>query len=299
MSLFFFTLLTLAVFSTASLPLEKLLQNPKLFAAAFANADPSIVDKMIGLVDKLLSEGQDDKQSAIDDHTKRAAEQDAAQSAFDSAYGALDAVSKSLVEAETIQDNLIALEKEHKGQLDAAVIVLHSADSAKTSAQSHMDSTKKRVKAEHVALEDVKDKLESIKPQGRRLLSDADPKAVNKVIAEIQKLIEAGVKEEQDALAALNDATIKQAEAAKAEDAARKTHESTVGKLGTATNNVNSLTNEKAARLDEKNQAETKLADANSALASALEWMNQEVSRVKAEKATLEEVRELLEKNAS
>merc|ERR1712083_891736 len=260
----------LAVFSTASLPLEKLLQNPKLFAAAFANADPSVIQKMIDLVDRLLAEGQDDKASAIKEHGERQDEQAAALSSFTDASKAFDEVAAKLVTATTDRDNLVVKENEHSALLDAAVTVLNSANT----------------------------KEDNTKSNGRRLLNEADPAAVDKVVVEIKKLIEAGKKEVADATAAWNDATKEQTEAIKVEAAARKQHERTVGELGTANAIVDRLTGEKAAKLDAKNRANKILTDANAALESALQWMNQEVNRVDSEEVTLETVKGLLEKNA-
>jgi len=299
MSLFYFTLLTLAVFSKASLPLEKLLQKPKLFAAAFSNADPEVITKMIGLVDRLLVEGQDDKDSAVKAHGERTTEQQTAQTAYDSATAAFNKVSDELVSAITVRDSKLAEEASDKAILDAAVKVLNSANAKKASTKSHMDSTISRVDNEKTALTDVLEKLESVKGQGRRLLNEADPAAVSKVQAEVEKLIKAGEQEVADAEAAYADATKKQSAAADAEAVARKQHSTTVGELATAEGHVASLTATKAVKLKEKNSAEVVLTNANSALASALQWMNQEVSRVASEKKTLEEVKVLLQKNQS
>jgi len=298
MSLFFFTLLTLAVFSTASLPLEKLLQNPKLFAAAFANADPDVIQKMIDLVDQLLEEGQADKASAIKDHGERQNEQAAALSSFTEASKAFEEVAAKLVTATSDRDTLAVEEKDHSALLDAAVTVLNSANTKEENTKSHMDSTISRVENEGRALSEVIENLNSVKSNGRRLLNEADPAAVDKVVVEIKKLIEAGKNEVADATAAWNDATEEQTEAIKVEAAARKQHEKTVGELGTANAIVDRLTGEKAAKLDAKNRANKILIDANAALESALQWMNQEVNRVDSEKATLDEVKDLLEKNA-
>jgi len=299
MSLFYFSLLTLAVFSTASLPLEKLLQKPKLFAAAFSNADPDVIKKMIGLVDRLLEEGEADKDNAVKAHGERTTEQQSAQAAFDAALKAFNQVSADLVSAITFRDSKVAEESSHKAILDAAVKVLNSANAKKSSAKSHMDSTISRVDNEKTALTDVLEKLESVKPTSRRLLNEADPDAVNKVQVEIEKLIKAGEQEVVDAKAAFADASKKQSDAADAEAAARQQHSTTVGELATAEGNVESLTAQKAVKLEEKNSAEVVLTNANSALASALQWMNQEVSRVASEKETLEEVKDLLQKNES
>lgn len=299
MSLFYLTLLTLAVFSTASLPLEKLLQKPKLFAAAFANADPEVINKMIGLVDRLLVEGQADKDSAVKAHGERTTEQQSAQAAFDAALKAFNDVTAALASATTLRDSKVAEEKSHKAILDAAVKVLNSANAKKSSDKSHMDSTISRVNNEKTTLTDVLDKLESVKGQGRRLLNEADPDAVSKVQVEIEKLIKAGEQEVADAKAAYEDSTKKQSDAAAAEAAARQQHSTTVGELATAEGNVASLTGQKAVKLEEKNSAEVVLTNANSALASALQWMNQEVARVASEKKTLEEVKDLLQKNAN
>lgn len=298
MSLFFFTLLTLAVFSTASLPLEKLLQNPKLFAAAFANADPDVVKKMIDLVDKLLAEGQNDKASAIKDHGSRKDEQAAALASFTDASKAFEAVAAKLVTATTNRDNLVAQELEHRSLLDAAVTVLNSAKTKVVNTKSHLDSTTSRVNKEEKALSEVIVQLNSVKSNGRRLLNEADPAAVDNVVAEIKKLIDAGKKEVEDATAAWEEATKKQTEAASVEADARTRHEKTVGELATANAVVKSLTTEKAAKLGEKDRANKILTDANASLASALQWMNQEVNRVDSEKVTLDEVKGLLEKNA-
>merc|ERR1719346_662170 len=110
--------------------------------------------------------------------------------------------------------------------------------------------------------------------------------------------MDAGAEEVRSTTAAYDEASRNEEEASQNEAAARTQHEKTTGALGKAEGLVNTLTNEKASRRGEKMAAQRVLIAANSALESAASWRDQEVARVQSEKATLEQVKELLAKNA-
>merc|ERR1712173_156311 len=146
------------------------------------------------------------------------------------------------------------------------------------------------------SLEEAKTLLESTKSGGRRLLSatEADPKAVEKVIKEIDALIVAGEKEEADALSHLNKRTANKESAEATEKAASEKYSNTVNGLNKAKAVVDSATKDfkakkkvlATARANEKKSAEI--------LHSATVWRNIEVARVADEKKTLLEVDGLL-----
>jgi len=297
MNFFFLAFLSLAVPSMGSIPLERLMQHPKVFAAAFSNASPETVQKMLGLVDKLLKEGKRDVAQATADHDKRKKAQAAAQKAFTSASKAFDDASDNLSDAETNRNNLVKLEKSQKDILDAAVGDMNSKITSFEAAKKHKSETEKRVADEKTALLGVIAELEKVKPKstGRRLLSDADPDSVDKVIVAIKKLIDAGATEVAAATAAFNDATAAKDAAIQVEKKARSTHEKTFGALTQAQAEVEKLKPIKAEKLTLKNDAQTALTNANSALKTALAWMNQEEARVASETKTLNEVKKLLE----
>lgn len=296
--LFFIALIAVVTSTaTAPFPLQKFLANPKLFAAAFANADNDAVNKMIALTQQLIEEGQAAKQWASDDHSAKTDTHNADVASLDAAEKALATASGNLDVASTRRDGLVALEADHRSALDAAVGVLNDATAHEALTNDHWQTTSTRVAEEKTSFEKIKELLEGVKsaPAERRLLDVADPAAVDTVIAKVDALLAAGAQELADSTADHDAAVAALSSATDSEAAARELHTNTAGQLAAAENSVKELSAVKATKLSERNSASDAEAHSRMVLANALSFKDAEAARVDKEDATLKEVKELLE----
>jgi len=296
--LFFIALIAVVTSTaTAPFPLQKFLANPKLFAAAFANADNDAVNKMIALTAQLIEEGQTAKQWASDDHAAKSDMHNADVASLAAAETALATASGDLDVASTRRDGLKASESDHRSAHDAAVGVLNDATAHEALTNAHWQATSTRVAEEKTSFEQIKELLESVKsvPAERRLLDVADPAAVDVVIAKVDALLATGAQELADSTADHDAAVAALSSATDSEAAARELHTNTAGQLAAAENSVSELGAIKTTKLSERNSASDAEAHSRVVLANALSFKDAEAARVDKEDATLKEVKELLE----
>jgi len=295
--LFFISFLAVATATSVTLPLKKLLGNPKLFASAFAHADQDAIAKMRDLINQLLVEEAEAKQLAITFHEDMTAAHGADVEALNGAIAALDEASYNLDVATSARNTLIDTEESHRTALVAAQVALNDAENLDTVLLAHSESTTARVAAEKELLDQVLPLLESVKSEGRRLLSidNADPGAVDAVIAKVHELLEAGVAEDAAAAAASEEAHNQYVSALAVRDDAQVLHTDTAGQLAAAENSVKSLTSVKAARTSDFDSATSAEKASSETLAAAQKNMDSEIARVDSETATLNEVDDLLE----
>jgi hypothetical protein len=294
--LFFISLIAVATANTASIPLTKLLRNPKLFASAFAHADGDAVNKMIALVDKLISDGEAAKDFAIQDHTQKTDSHNAAVTALKEAEAALATASGNADVATTKRDNLVVKEQADRDALSAAVNALGDATTLESVTNGHWEETSTRVAAEQESFGKIIDLLQSVSVEGRRLLSvdEADPGAVGIVVAKVQALLETAQDELDASVAAHDAAKTELATRTDEEAAARALHTATAGELAAAKKNVENLNIIKRTKTDDRDAASAAEADAETALAHALAFKDSELARISQEDATLKEARNLL-----
>jgi chromosome segregation ATPase len=294
--LFFISLIAVATANTASIPLTKLLRNPKLFAAAFAHADSDAVAKMIALVDKLIADGEGAKTFAIEDHSTKTDTHNAAVASLNDANAALATASGNADVATTNRDNLVKKEQGDRDSLAAAVSALDAATALEATTASHLADTTERVNAERESYNKIIELLESTVSEGRRLLSvnNADPGAVGVVIAKVQDLLATAEQELSDSTATHDSADAALTARTEEEAAARTKHTATAGELAAAKNNVISLNSIKRTKTDDRDAAADAEASAATALANALAFKDAELARIGNEDATLKECRDLL-----
>jgi len=296
--LFFIALIAVVTSTTtAPFPLQKLLANPKLFAAAFANADNEAVNKMIALTVELIAEGQAAKEWANNDHSAKTDTHNADVATLEGAESALATASGNLDVASTRRDGLVALESDHRSALDAAVGVLNDATAHEALTNAHWEATSTRVAEEKTSFGQIKELLEGVKsaPAERRLLDVADPAAVDVIIAKIDDLLAVGAQELADSTADHDAAVTALASATDSEAAARALHTNTAGQLAAAENSVKELSAIKKTKLSERDSASDAEAHSRDVLANALSFKEAETARVDKEDATLKEVKGLLE----
>lgn len=294
--LFFISLIAVATANTASIPLTKLLRNPKLFASAFAHADGDAVNKMIALVDKLISDGEAAKDFAIQDHTQKTDSHNAAVTALKEAEAALATASGNADVATTKRDNLVVKEQADRDALSAAVNALGDATTLESVTNGHWEETSTRVAAEQESFGKIIDLLQSVSVEGRRLLSvdEADPGAVNLVIEKVNALLATAAQELADSVAAHDSAVAALEDRTAEEAAARTAHTATAGELAAARNSVINLNTIKRTKTDDRDAALVAESDASTALANALSFKDSELARISQEDATLKEARGLL-----
>lgn len=297
MNFFFVITLAVAAASTVNLPLKKLLANPKLFAAAFANADNDAIGKMITLVDQLVVEGQDAKTWAVDDHQSKDDTHNSDVTSLSEAESALATASGNLDVESTNRDGLTKLESDHRSALGAAVQVLTAATDLEALTNEHWSATSTRVAEEKESFGKIIELLEGVSAEGRRLLSsdEADPTAVDAVIAKVNELLAVGDTELADSTTNHDAAVSSLADATAAEAAARVLHTGTAGALAASEQSVITLSAIKATKTSERNSATSAEAASALALSNAQSFKDAETDRVNKEDASLKEVKQLLE----
>jgi len=126
-------------------------------------------------------------------------------------------------------------------------------------------------------------------------LTDADPDAVNHVKDLVQALIDAGEAERNVATQDRDDAQDAFDVASGNLDTATDEHTTVAGELSNARDEVARLTNLKADHLEAQENAQDAFNNAEAALADAESWLSDETVRIDGERATLLEIRDLLD----
>jgi hypothetical protein len=298
--LFFISLFAVTVSSN---PLSPLFADPKAFVASLQNADPEIINKMLGLVVSLEEEGQAtllSLQTTAKDlratATQKAADLNAATEVLSGAQGALATATGK-------KNELTSAEAVEKAALDKAI-------SERDASQADAD-TKAATKASVTArtthevegfnevlnlLDDVVVEDEYYVQTGRSLLdaANADPDAIDRIKQKIQDLIDASGAEAQ----AADDA-----DAAAAADLAAKldTHEGALAKHTATAGQLQSAIIDVEDKTDARNAAKTKQTEAdrisyaaNVDADDAESFLASEDVRIADEADTLAEVKSLL-----
>lgn len=295
-----FYYLSLIAFTASALesPLTKFMGDPQLFVSAFENADKDTVQKMVDMVDDLLTQLEADRNDAIQSQKLAKQENDDDLAALSKATSEHGAATVNLLREQKTLGGLVALEASHKAIHSASVKALTLATNAYNSAKLHMENTISRVATEKDMLDNVKQMLESTKSGKRNLLSasEADPQAIDRVIKEVDALIEAGVQEQSDATDAFNAAERALRIATDKENAANVQHKKTLNQLNRQTVTVEKheeILAEKKTVLDTATSVEEKSA---AKLVAANDWLAAVLKRAAEEKPTLLEVKSLLQK---
>jgi len=295
--LFFISLLAVAAASTSSLPLSKLLLNPKLFASAFAHSDSNAINKMITLIDQLIKDGEAAKSFAIDDHESKTATHNAAVTTLGKAKDSLATADAALDVARSDAAALKVSEAADKQSLKAAEKSLRDATAHEEKTSAHLASTTDRVDLETASFNKIIELLESTVVQGRRLLSidQADPKAVKIVVAKVKSLLADAASELIASQSTQNSAASAKKNAETNEKDARDKHTATAGKFAAAKTKVSELDSVAKTKLAEKNDATEEEQRASLALTNALAFKQSELARIGREDSTLKEAKQLLE----
>lgn len=287
---------------------KKLFKDPKAFASVFSRADRDTLTSLIEMVDKLLTDGQNDLSAAQ-------LEANNAQSASDAADNELTIAEGEKTDAETDlvikQGETARLAKVAEGTADTLV----SAQTKNAAAADDADNAATFRTKTVLRTTDEKDSLNQIlaflgdyldastaieEKVSRQLLETAEFYMVEEdQIQELYEMIEgliatANDEEEaaNDALTAANNALT----AAASELAAAETADSEAqGDLHAAQLAETQATNHLDSKVSALTSATKKAEDASSALHDANQWLTDETARVSEETTTLNDVRALLE----
>lgn len=287
----------------SSNPLGPLFADPVSFVQTFADADPEVIQKMLGLEAELEKEGEDDRAAVIADAAAKLSVSEAKNSALASAETSLSAAQTSLAAAKGVKNELIVREEVERASLAAATSVLDASQKDADKKKASMESITARVTHENEEFDKVLDLLDQVVvpaeflETGRKLLSftDADPDAVASVKAQVVALKEAADKEAADSVDLNNAAQDKLAVDTATHDSALSTHTATAGQLQVAILDCQAKTKVRNDAQVERDEAATaaSLAAANSADADA--FRDSEISRIDTELVTLKQVKALLE----
>jgi len=295
--------------------LSNMFSDPQNFAQTFQNADPSVVQKVISMMNDLIKENDDDQAKAIQAWNDAVDERKKAFKAMDDALkdrtfkeGELSVAEEKRVEQQD-KTNLKAAEE------TSALNALNGAKDHHMAQKAFLAKETSRLDNEKKVLEEVLSILDDLKDDnsGRRLLSasaDAkvflagllkqslavDPAALDAVVASVKNLIAAGedlraaaIKDEKRAAAAVEKA---QEEL----DFAQKCHAEAVAALEQREHDVAMYT--KSVK-EARDVYKARVSDHNSAVkkeSEALDFKDSEIARVKDENKSFTEVKDILKK---
>jgi len=272
------------------------------FLSSLANADPSVVQKMIDLVEGLEKDGQTDKQSVIQsavdtENVQRTKDLHHAQTRSE-----LSDANQAFAAATGKVNQLTSEEKTKLAILRSATDKRDASQKAANDAEAFMTATTKRVADEKKAFDKVLDLLDSVVvPKdlltvGRNLLSAdaADPDAISAVTAKIKNLIDVAEKEASDSIEANNKAQAQLSADLSAYNIASDAHIAVSGALEEATKDlVQKKTTRDNAIIAESN-ASAAAAKATRERDDAVQFRDAEVTRIDKEAAALAEAKKLL-----
>lgn len=185
-------------------------RDPKAFVATFATADPGAINKVIEMVNGMITTGEEEEKQAIADYNSAVEiaknlglELDDAEEKLIYTKGLLEISQREAIDAQSIAD---LKQREEQDALSAQ----QDAQWWLEFYQEYLEHETSRIAKERAALESVAETLEALKDnkQGRRLLAKysakaflanlasqglkVDPDAVNTVLTSIANLIEEG-----------------------------------------------------------------------------------------------------------
>jgi hypothetical protein len=298
--LFFISLFAVTVSSN---PLSPLFADPKAFVASLQNADPEIINKMLGLVVSLEEEGQTTLATLEETASKLRATATQKAADLNAATEVLSGAQGALATATGHKNELTSAEAVEKAALDKAI-------SERDASQADAD-TKAATKASVTArtthevegfnevlnlLDDVVVEDEYYVQTGRSLLdaANADPDAIDRIKQKIQDLIDASDAEAQAADEADAAAAADLAAKLDVHEAALAKHTATAGQLQSAIIDVDDKTSARDAAKTKQTEADRISFAANVDATDAEDFLASDSKRIASEAKTLAEVKVLL-----
>lgn len=212
----FVFILSVSSFRTESGITARFFSNPTAFVNSMAGADKKTVEKLISYANNLIAEGEDVRAEVIAARDDADAKNKAAITALGKANAFLTLAKE---QEQTARDTLAfntAKEASTRQEMDDAETHRKESQAKFNHAQATMDTELARIASEDADLKEVKELLEELMPVfiekslGRALLSEVDaeidPKALQKIIDLVVKLIAAGEQDARDFTKARDDA---------------------------------------------------------------------------------------------
>lgn len=287
---------------------KKLFKDPKAFASVFSRADRDTLTSLIEMVDKLLTDGQNDLAAAQ-------LEANNAQSASETAEAELTVAEQEKTDAETDlvikQGETARLDKVAEG----TATTLQAAENNNVAAQDAADDADTFRAKTILRTTDEKDSLNQIlaflgdylaastaieEKVSRQLLETAEfymveESQIEELYKMIEDLIATANAEEQAAVDASTSANNALIAAGSELEATQTAHSEAESELHAAELAQTQATNHLSSKETALTSATKKAGDASITLNDATQWLTDETARVSEETSTLNDVRSLLE----
>jgi len=302
---FFLTVAIVSAFSIRSYQPKHLLKDPRALVAAIANADPLVVQELVGFAQQLIADGEIARKTAIDNRNEANAAAAKAQDELDAATSVMDSALAKKTEAQGILAEKTEAESSTRSLMDAALAVQKAAQQKFDEAQDTMETELKRIESEDGDLKNVKTLLQDLMPaliqgsvKSRALLSaedeSVDPAALQGVIDLVTDLLAEGEKEAAH-FTALRDTAQNELTAAIADHDQKQTdHTHALGAKSVATDHLNEFTEEHNIAVAAHDKAVAKKEDADFNAMSKEDIRFSEEARIDNERADFEKVIQLL-----
>lgn len=304
----FVFILAASSFRTESGITARFFSNPTTFVNSMAGADKDTIAKLIDYANVLIKEGEDVRATVKQAKVDADAAAQAAAQALDAASAFLESAKAEEQEARDRLAFTTAKEAETRALMDAAEA--HKIDSQEKfdQAQATMDTELARIAKEDADLKEVQGLLEELMPVfiekslGRALLSEVDaeidPKALQKIIDLVVKLIAAGEQDARDFTKARDDAQEVLTKAIEAYQEAFKTHTHWFGAKDVSQDCLNEKIAQTEKAVQDKADAVAEKARRDGAAADAETHRAAEEKRIDEERELFEKVITLLEELA-
>jgi len=227
---------------------QSLFKNPKAFLSSLSQIDEDKINEMITMINKLISDGEDQRQAAIDSEASAQSDTEgktdalvAAQGNVATAQGALDAARDEL-------SQFISEEEEAKNIHDAAILKKATAKTDRDAKAKTSEDQGARIDEEKGTFEEIKSLIATISAgeasdleikNVRKLLNfvdykylvDADPQSLEAVVDLIDQLIEDGETERNGYINDFNQAESAFTDASAEADQTQIDWETAIGKV--------------------------------------------------------------------
>jgi len=296
---------------------QSLFNNPKAFLSSLSQIDEDKINEMITMIGQLISDGETQRQAAIDSEASAQSDTDgktdalvAAQGNVATAQGALDAARDEL-------SQFISEEEEAKNIHDAAILKKATAKTDRDAKAKTNEDQGARIDEEKGTFEEIKSLIATISAgeasdleikNVRKLLNfvdykylvDADPQSLEAVVDLIDQLIEDGETERNGYINDFNQAESAFTDASAEADQAQIDWETAIGKVSRqeitigGDDETTGLEELLSAAQAAEGSAATALNAARAELSKQQDNLAAENERIDGEKQALEDIIDLL-----
>jgi len=227
---------------------QSLFKNPKAFLSSLSQIDEDKINEMITMIGQLISDGEVQRQAAIDSEASAQSDTDAKTAAFEVAEGNVAAAQEALDDARAELSQFISEEEEAKNIHDAAILKKATAKTDRDAKAKTNEDQGARIDEEKGTFEEIKSLIATISAgeasdleikNVRKLLNfvdykylvDADPQSLEAVVDLIDQLIEDGETERNGYINDFNQAESAFTDASAVADQTQIDWETAIGKV--------------------------------------------------------------------